>query len=173
MWPTTIVVVFGDRSVARPRTYSIMGRPATRCSTFGPEERMRTPFPAARMTTWRSVIGTVQFTVFGFWPENGFGVLEGRKTAAIVDAGWDAGVRLLRGAALPERRGYWSPREGRRDPRRGGPLRGFRRSARSPAAGVRLPLRSRRAGREPTQAYRTRNHGPASRVWPSGGDRAP
>ena len=35
-------------------TWSIIGLPATWCSTFGRADFMRVPLPAARMTTWRS-----------------------------------------------------------------------------------------------------------------------
>src|SRR6478735_50155 len=43
-------------SAARSRTYSMICRPAARCSTFTVADFMRVPIPAARMITSRSFI---------------------------------------------------------------------------------------------------------------------
>src|ERR1035438_8437821 len=43
------------RERAVSSTCSSMGRPARGCSTFGRSERMRLPWPAARMTTFMTV----------------------------------------------------------------------------------------------------------------------
>src|SRR5699024_2101520 len=51
--PITTTICAGSSEAAASSTCWIIGRPATGCRTFGKDERIRVPFPAASTTTTR------------------------------------------------------------------------------------------------------------------------
>ena len=100
-WPTTVTRNDGSVSAAARSAWASSVRPPIECSTFGVDDRIRVPAPAARTMTARGVLRTDGWLLLDVMPLLGAGDAcgladLGARSAGSIRAGCDSRAMLRR-----------------------------------------------------------------------------